>query len=327
VRTGPTAGRTGYFHEAAYYRDTAELASIAVPFLVGGVAAGEPTVVALGEAHAGLVHDEIDRVAPGFADRVIYLTGGEMYARPTSAIRAYRTLLAEHVAAGADQIRIIGELAPANFGATWDWWDRYEAAINYAYDDFPLWSMCAYGLDTTPAAVLADVARTHPWTAGPDGTHTPGARFIDPATYLTERRVIPDDPLQERPPLAELRDPEPAAARQAVLLHAPAFLTEPQRDGLVTAVSETATNAIRHGRPPIDVRVWVGEDRMIVTVTDAGAGPKYPYAGLLPDPDGDPGGIGLWLTFQLCDHVSLGRERGRDGFTIRLTVGTPGALD
>jgi hypothetical protein len=302
MRTGAAAGHTGYFHEAVYYRDESDLLAVVLPFLLGGVEAGEPTVCAFGEANAALVREATDN-EPGIA----YLAGGDMYARPASAIRAFQNLLAEHAAAGAGQIRIIGELAPWMFGETWDWWARYESAINHAYDDFPLWSMCAYDTTITPPHVLHEVARTHPWVARPDG-HERSAPYIEPSAYLLEPHRPEVDPLQAGAPAVALTDPSPVAARQAVMHVAPDSLAPTVLDNFVIAVSEVVTNAIRHGRAPVHVKLW----------TDRGPGPKDPYAGLLPRTDGEPGGLGLWLTHQLCDFVTL--DRPGDGFTIRLTV-------
>ncbi|GAA1806292.1 hypothetical protein GCM10009682_30260 [Luedemannella flava] len=313
MRTGAAAGYQGYLHEAVYYRSAGELLAVAVPFLLGGVEAGEPTVVALGEEHAGLV-----REATGGDPRITYLAGGEMYARPASAIRAYRSLLVDHVAAGAGQIRIIGELAAPAFGPTWDWWARYESAINHAYDDFPLWSMCAYDANRTPPHVLRDVARTHPSVAEPGGRRR-SPSYTDPTTFLLEPRPQPDDPVQRTRPVAELIDPLPAAARQAVRGADPGTLPAGALDNLVIAVSEVVTNAIRHGQAPVLMRLWTGADRMVVTVSDRGPGPKDPFAGLLPRTDGEPGGLGLWLTHQLCDFVTV--DRRDTGFTIRLVAG------
>jgi anti-sigma regulatory factor (Ser/Thr protein kinase) len=58
----------------------------------------------------------------------------------------------------------------------------------------------------------------------------------------------------------------------------------------------------------------------VVAVTDGGDGPTDPFAGLLPARNGSGGGLGLWLTHQLCDHVTLGRTG--EGFTIRLVAET-----
>ncbi|MFK3979079.1 anti-sigma factor RsbA family regulatory protein [Micromonospora sp. NPDC050397] len=319
MRTGAAAGHRGYLHEAVYYDSDEELLAVVVPFLLGGVAAGEPTLVALGERNAALVRRHLpDRTA------VTYLAGDGVYARPAAAIRSYRRLLADHVRAGAGQIRIIGEVPPAALGATWDWWARYESAINHAYDDFPLWSMCAYDRRVTPAPVLRDVARTHPRVATPDGNHPTSAEYVDPATFLGEFRPVPADPVQRGTPVVELTDPTPAQARHAVRYADRGVLPREEVDDLSVAVSETVTNALRYGRPPVRVRFWAGVDRIVVTVSDGGSGPQDPYAGLLPTAEAARGGRGLWLVHQLCNHVVF--ERG-EGFTIRLTVGNPDPVE
>lgn len=316
MRTGAAAGHVGYFHEAAYYDSEAQLLDILLPFLSGGLEAGEPTLVAFGEAHAALVQRAMPRLTG-----ITYLSGGDMYARPAGAIHAYRKLLADLVAEGATQIRIVGELAPWMFGATWDWWCRYESAINRAYNDFPLWSMCAYDTTATPPHVLADVSRTHPMIAAPGALHHVNPGFVDPAVLLGQHRPPAEDPLQQEPPVVELTDPTPNDARQAVLAKAPESVSRRDLETFVTAVSEAVTNAIRHGRPPVLVRLWTGADRVLLTVTDHGAGLSDPYAGLLPRNGLEPGGLGLWLTHQLCSHVAMYRDR--DSFTIRLTGGRP----
>ncbi|WP_346533648.1 sensor histidine kinase [Micromonospora sp. DPT] len=316
MRTGAAAGHRGYFHEAVCYGSDDDLLAVVVPFLTGGIAAGEPTLVALGDRNTALV-----RAALGPDSGVSYLDGGDVYARPTAAIRSYRQLLADHVAAGAGQIRIIGELPTSAFGATWDWWARYESAINHAYDDFPLWSMCAYDTRTTPTAMLADVLRTHPRTAMPDGRHVPNEGYTPPEAYLRENRPIVPDPLQADAPAVELHDPTPARAREAVHEAGRGRLKVDDVDDLAVAVSEVVTNALRHGRPPVRFRLWVGEDRIVVSVEDRGAGPSDPYAGLLPAGGAAPGGLGLWITHQSCNYVVM--HRGPDAFTLRLTAGNP----
>ncbi|MEV4282621.1 sensor histidine kinase [Actinoplanes xinjiangensis] len=316
MRTGAAAGHTGYFHEAVCYDSDDHLLAVAVPFLLGGVAAGEPTIVGLGGRTADLVRAALPAGAP-----VTFLAGGAVYARPAGAIRSYRDLLAGHVAGGAAQIRIIGELPVAALGVTWDWWARYESAINHAYDEFPLWSMCAYDTRVTPAPVLADVLRTHPRTALPDGRHVPNSGYTDPVSYLSEPRPPVPDPVQQAAPHADLDDPTLAAARQAVRDADTGVLPDQDVDDLIVSVSEAVANARRHGRGPVRMRLWRGADRIVVTVSDTGGGPKDPFAGLLPAGDGTAGGLGLWIAHQSCSHVAL--HRHDDGFTIRLTAGNP----
>lgn len=315
MRTGVPAGRSGYFHEAVNYASDEELLAVVLRFLLDGVAAGEPTIVALCEPNAALVRDALGDDTP-----VVFHSGGDLYARPAGAIRAYRDLFAKHMADGAEQIRVVGELPPDALGVTWDWWARYESAINDAYDEFPLWSLCAYDTRTTPADVLADVARTHPNVATPGDRHLTSADYLEPGLFLRHDRPVAPDPLQLTPPAVELVNPAPAAARAALAKVAGVLAAEVLGD-LRIAVTETVTNAMSHGVPPIVVRAWAGPDRVVVTVTDRGKGPADPFAGLRAAAHAPTGGLGLWLTHQLCDHVAMSLTA--DGFTVRMISGNP----
>jgi anti-sigma regulatory factor (Ser/Thr protein kinase) len=316
MRTGVPAGRTGYFHEAVYYGGDEELLAVVLPFVQGGVAAGEPTIVSLCEPTAALVREALGDDTP-----VVFHSGGDLYVRPAGAIRAYRDLFAEHTRAGAGQIRVVGELPPDTLGVTWDWWARYESAINDAYDDYPLWSMCTYDTRSTPAEVLADVARTHPNVAAPGDRHLTSPDYVEPDLFLRRDQPTPPDPLQLTPPTVELADPSPADARAALGRVSDGVLSADSLADLRIAVTETVTNAMSHGGPPVLVRFWAGPDRVVVTVTDRGKGPVDPFAGLRAAAHAPIGGLGLWLTHQLCDHVAMSNTT--DGFTVRMISGNP----
>jgi anti-sigma regulatory factor (Ser/Thr protein kinase) len=302
-----------YLHEAFCYSSDEELLAVTVPFLMDGRAAGEPALVTLGDREAALV-----RAALPAASDVEYLPGGTLYSRPATAIRAYRHLLADRTAAGAPQIRVVGAVPS---GPAWDWWARYEAATNHAYDEFPLWSLCVFDRRTTSADMLAEVERTHPRTASPDGTRAASLTFVDPASYLAETRPMVPDPLEATPPLAALAAPTPGEARAAVraVNDGVLVLGEDDLEDLVVAVSEAVTNAVVHGAAPVALRIWAGAGRMVVAVTDAGPGPKDPFAGLLAAPGRTAGGRGLWIVHQSCNHVTA--TTTPSGFTLRMTAG------
>jgi anti-sigma regulatory factor (Ser/Thr protein kinase) len=80
------------------------------------------------------------------------------------------------------------------------------------------------------------------------------------------------------------------------------------------------TNALRHGRPPVDLRLWAAEGRLVCTVTDRGAGLQDPFIGYGPAHGDDLslGGMGLWLARQLCDHVDI--TPIGEGVRVRLTT-------
>ncbi|GIJ44423.1 hypothetical protein Val02_13090 [Virgisporangium aliadipatigenens] len=299
----------GHRHEAVLFDSDEHLLSVVAPFVRAGTAAGEPVIVAYRARNAALLRAALPAGSPA-----AFLDGGELYARPAGAIRAYRQLLADHVAAGAPRIRLVGELDPSVFGAMWHWWARYESAVNYAFDEFPVSTLCCYDTRTAPEHVVADICRCHPTVHG-SGT----ADYTPPDVFLRQPGAAPDDPLRGGTPVLDLADPSPAGARHAVRDAALAHLGETDLENLVLSVSEAVTNASKYGQPPVRVRCWAGGERALVAVTDGGAGPKDPYAGLLPMVSGEPGGLGLWITFQSCANVVLARDG--DGFTIWMAVG------
>ncbi|MFF5225189.1 anti-sigma factor RsbA family regulatory protein [Dactylosporangium sp. NPDC000521] len=314
MRTGTAADHRGYFHQAGFYASDDEFLALVVPFFTDGLAAGEPVVSAFAPANQRLVRD-----AFGARSDIRFIDGDAQYLRPAGAIRQYRAMFADYVASGAGQIRVGGDVPHPGTGALWDWWARYEAAVNVAYDDYPIWGLCPYDTRTTPAHVLHDVRRTHPYVATATGDH-PNPAFTDPVTVLAEPRTGWRDPLERQQPLMYLTDPSPGQARAAVNAVADvARLRLDDLGGLEVAVSEAVTNAGLHGAGPMDVRIWAAGGRMVVAVRDVGPGPADPFAGLMPVADRSSGGRGLWLMHQLCAYVSLQREA--DGFTIRLVAG------
>jgi anti-sigma regulatory factor (Ser/Thr protein kinase) len=315
VRTGAAAGHRGYFHETAFYSSDEEFLAIVVPFLQGALEAGEPAVVTLSDANEKLVREAVPE-ASGLS------FGDVEYGHPAGVITTYRKLLAGHVARGASQIRAVGDVPHPGMDMPWEAWARYEATVNHAYDEFPLWGLCPYDTRTTPADLLVDVMATHPYTATPDGQHLANVRFEDPARFLARRSPAGADPLETTPPATILIDPTPAAARHAVLdVAATSDLNHIELDDLVFAVSEAVSNGICHGRPPVRVRLWAAPDRVVATITDHGGGPTNPFIGLLPTTGTSTAGLGLWLVHQMSPHVAL--RRTDDGFTVSLTAGVP----
>lgn len=316
MRTGAATGRTGHVHEALLHRSDREFLDVSVPFLRGGVAAGEPTVVALGAGKVDLLRSTLGREARSLS----FLPSGAQYVRPSGAIGAYRDLFARHVRDGARQVRVLGALPAAATAATWAWWARYEAGVNLAYDEFPVWSMCTYDARTVREEVLDDVRRTHPYLATAAG-QVANPDFVAAAEFLS-RPAGGVDPIESTPPLVELVDPVPADARRAADEAARASgCTGTEVRDFVASVSEVVTNALGHGTPPVLLRVWSAADRLVATVTDQGRGPREPTAGLVRAAGSTSSGTGLWLAHQSCAHVVLGTDP--DSFTVRLVVGQP----
>ena len=218
-------------------------------------------------------------------------------------------------------MRVVGEV---DFGPTerdWLEWQRYEAVINDALAGWPLWGLCVFDTQRLPESLLAAALQTHPHVVTPHGRE-PNPRFTDPAEYL-RALPVPDEPLEGTAPrLHAAHVADFASLRRALaaeLTGVPA--DEDLLQDFLLAVDEMTSNALRHGGRPVDLRLWVGEDRVVCTIGDRGAGWDDPFAGYGPAHGDDlsRGGMGLWLARQLCDHVDI--TTGPDGALVRLTVG------
>ena len=77
-------------------------------------------------------------------------------------------------------------------------------------------------------------------------------------------------------------------------------------------VSELATNAIRHGSPPVRLSLRLHDDRLRVEVTDSS--PTLPQVGH-PGPD-QTGGRGLQIVQQLAARWGSSASRSRLGKTV-----------
>jgi anti-sigma regulatory factor (Ser/Thr protein kinase) len=312
VRT-ETPGQPGRFHEAGFYHSDAEFAALIVPFVEEGLAAGQPVIIGYDDRKASLLRSWLSD--PG---AVTFTTGSSLYDTPAGAIASYWQMFERHVAAGATQIRIAGDVPHEGNGGRFAGWDCYESAINTVWDQFPIWSRCLYDVGTAAPRVLDIAERTHPRIVLPSGQYQPSRRYQGPAEF---EPLPPDpDPLERSAPALVMTDPSAAQVRRAVTSIGHGQLAEPVLRDMVIGVSEAAGNAWRHGRPPVTVRIWAASGRMLVHVHDTGPGPSDPLAGLIPA-WARPGlhGAGLWLIHMLGLDAAL--IRSPDGFAVRLGAG------
>lgn len=314
MRTGAARGHAGHFHEAGFYASDAEFAALIVPFAEEGVAAGEPVIIGYDDRKAGLLRSWLTDPSG-----VEFIADKGLYATPARAIATYRRLFEFHVAMGAGQIRIAGDVPHPGNGGRFEGWDRYEWAVNTVWQDFPVWGLCLYDTTTTPPAVLEVVERTHPRLRSPSGQGRASHRYREGRVF--EALPAVPDPLEATTPLVELINPHAADTRHALARIGWSQIPSATLTDLIIGTSEAVTNARRHGKPPVTVRIWTAPDRVVVSVHDTGPGPADPLAGLVPAVQGTiSSGIGLWLTHQLDIDTALSHTSS--GFTVRLRAGT-----
>ena len=313
--TAPSRARR-YVHDALLYDTSEQLVQVAAPFLLEGVADGDAAVIATSAGTADLLREAVD----GHPD-VHVMERDDIYrARTPAAITTLRRLAEQRTSTGARRVRVVGEVA---FGATerdWLEWQRYEAVVDVALAAWPLWGLCLFDTQHLPEPLLASALRTHRRLATVRGSEE-NPHFTEPADYL-RALPVPHEPLEATVPrLHASHIADFASLRHALateLAGVPAH--EDVVQDFLLAVDEMTSNALRHGGRPIDLRLWIGSDRMVCTIGDRGTGWDDPFAGYGPAHGDDlsRGGMGLWLARQLCDHVDITSDA--DGARVRLTV-------
>jgi len=300
-------------HEAGFYSSDAEFLALIVPFVTGGIAAGEPVIIGYDDRKCDLLRAELPR-----PDAVSFIADTRLYATPTGAIEAYRQCFEGHVAAGAEQIRIAGDVPHEGNGGRFVGWDRYESAVNVVWQDYPVYSRCLYDATTVADRVRDVVERTHRRLHFVDGAAT-SPRYQEVADF--ERLPVAADPLEATPPTVALIGASPRKTRHRVAEAADGRINAATLRELLFGVSEAVLNAHLHGQRPVTVRVWTGHDRIVVHVHDNGPEPADPLTGLVPASGGTAAaGLGLWLIHQFT-NIDIALLAAADGFTVRLRGG------
>ena len=305
-----------HVHDMLLHDSPEELLEVAVPFVRSGLEAGDAVVLATSETSSRLLTDAL-----GGDDDVLVLPRGEVYrTRTPTALTTVRRMVGERIAAGIPRVRVLAEI---DFGPTprdWLEWQRYEAVVNEALAPLPLWGLCAYSTAQLPDELITTGLQTHPHL------HTASGRrdnpdFVEPAAYL-RALPVPAEPLERTEPLLRVEDVrEFSGLRRAVAGVLAGLGGDPDLlEDLHLAIDEMSSNAVRHGGPPVTLRLWAGQDRVVCRISDGGSGMDSPFAGYGPahGEDLSRGGMGLWLARQLCDHVDVIDDG--NGLTVRLTT-------
>jgi anti-sigma regulatory factor (Ser/Thr protein kinase) len=301
----------GYLHQVGFYDSDEAFRDLICPLALGGIEVGEPVV----SAYDPYKTDLLKRWLPD-SPSVTYVTKTGSYATPARALVGWRKLAEGHLAAGAPRVRIAGNVPHPGYGQPYAGWDRYEAAVDRAMGDLPVWAPCLYDTRIAPADVLDAARRLHHDVLDREQAHHTDRSF-DAVRSLAEFLPPPPDPLEQTAPVIELVDPTPSKARAVVSQLTAGLVRLDHADELVLAVSEAVTNALVHGVPPATVRIWLGEDRVVVHVHDEGEGPADPLVGLLRrGGDEAASGRGMWIAHQLDVDIALFADG--TGFTVRL---------
>ncbi len=169
-------------HRVLLYRSQDEFAGAAVPFLAGGIEAGEPVLVVTDDANIALLRDGLGRSA----GKVEFVPASGWYRTPGHAIQRYRAFVEDKAAAGAPWVRILGELGRGGLAASeLRWWSSYEALLNLVLGSHPVTVLCPYDTRALGEEAARLARLTHPHEVE-NGALVPCAGFSDPAAFVLE---------------------------------------------------------------------------------------------------------------------------------------------
>jgi anti-sigma regulatory factor (Ser/Thr protein kinase) len=289
-------------HAAFFYRSQPEYAAAIVAFVHAGLAAGEPSLVAVPGAQARVICDQMPAV-PG---EVVFTDMAELGRNPARITPEVRAFADKHP---GQRVRFVGEpIWPGRSAAEICEATRHEALINLAFAQAPITILCPYDASGLARSVLAGARRTH---------QEPAASG---ATGQTWRDNLPpgcDRPLGPPPEDAEnlAYDTDLAPVRRLVADHARrAGLAGERAVDLVLAANEVAANTISHTTGSGVLQVWPTAEEIVCQVHDQGE-ITDPLAGRVRHGPDDRG-HGLWLVNQVCDLVEL--RTGQAGTTVRM---------
>jgi anti-sigma regulatory factor (Ser/Thr protein kinase) len=292
------------------YADDQAFRRAAVPFLRQGLEAGEAVLAVVPEAALSVLRGAVGPDVMSFRD------AAHWYSQPTRTIAAYSSFIEDHPGV---RIRVLAE-------PSWDCgsaaeiaeWTRYESIVNQTFADIDAVVLCLYDQRTTDPAILDGAVCTHPELVGDSGPRANDA-YLDPPTVYAAVDRQPLSPIPPDAPAMAVDDIDLCALRAFVGGHAEHHgVSSARLHDLLVATTEVATNAIRHGLPPVTCRTWVEGDDMVVDVTDGGHWRPAGLPGFLPPNPLIRAGFGLWGVRMLCPLVQL--RTGPTGTDIRLRV-------
>lgn len=300
----------GSHHDALLYHGEREFLAATAIFTRAGLAVGEPTLIAV-------TPDKIEAltcILGCHTEQVEFLNVEECGRNPARLTSLWLQFVDAHP---GQALRGIGEpMWPGRTHAELVECAGHESLLNTALDTSQLWLLCPYDVAALQPDDLAAARRTHPHLiGGGEATQreaSAGYRHTD-SGVLSHPLPEPAGLLSRLPFGQSL-----AGVRQIVAERAAAAgLGRDREEDLLLAVTEAASNSVRHGGGRGVLRVWQHNGALVCEIHDAGRITE-PLAGHLQPPSHATSGRGLWMANQLCDLVQL--RSTDDGTIVRLPM-------
>lgn len=295
-----------YRHEAFLYRDDSDFLAGIVPFVRGGVAAGQPVMVAVRGDKLPPLRDALGSDATD----VHFVDMAELGRNPARIIPGWRRFLDEHCR-DEQPVRGVGEPIWAGRRVTEVAEAQlHEALLNVAVDpDTPMWLRCPYDLGSLSEAELTEAARSHPILVESGGYA--GSRSYGGVQHVEDLFA---GELPEPPGVTDGLALPATAADVAALVHrhaGAAGLDGERAWGLSLAVREIVAGAPTGAT----LRAWAEPGALVCEVRDPEP-VDDPMVGRRRPAASEPDPRGLWLANQVCDLIQVRSTPA--GTTVRI---------
>jgi anti-sigma regulatory factor (Ser/Thr protein kinase) len=303
-------------HDALLYGGDDDFVTQVSAFIRDGIDAGEPTLAVVSAEKIDALRQTLGDDVSGVQFADMGLVGDN----PARIIPAWQSFLEEHAVDGRP-VRGVGEpISAARNSAELIECQRHESLLNLAFAETgPWWLICPYDTTALDPIVIDEARRSHPGVIE-SGLKTLSAEYRGLAAIsdpFDEPLPEPAAPVFELPfdatRLAEVRV---EARRRA----AAAGLSEDRVSDFVLAVSEVATNSVRHATGTGVVRIWAEPAALVCEVHDEGQITMPLLGRRRPAPD-QGGGYGVWLVNQLCELVQV--RTAPTGNVVRMHMRRP----
>lgn len=298
------------WHWALLYEDRRQYVDGVLRFVHDALDAGRPVFVAVPREHGELLEAHLD----GRAEQVRFADMTAVGRNPSCIIPAIRAFVDEH---SGNRVSFVGEpIWPGRTAAEIAEATRHEALINAAFERAGADVLCPYDVDGLGAHVIADAFRTHPEVLDRDGWRRKSGQYEDPESVWKSVAHLAPAPAGAAS-LAVVQDDLPALRQAARDLAIEVSMSRAREEDLVLAVTELATNSIRHGGGSAAVTLWSESGAALCQVDDGGFVADPMVGRRMPRTEGTTG-RGLWLVNHLCDLVQL--HSSPAGTIVRITI-------
>lgn len=296
-------------HSLFVYDDDDALVGKIVPFLRSGLAAGERVVALLEREKWRLLADALG----SDADAISYFDPKTFYTRPEAALASFDDTIRGLVGEGVSAIRAFGQPCLGT-EAEWNGWISYEAIVNRAFVDYPVWFVCGYDTREVPDPVLDGAFETHPEVLTENGAKS--SDYREPEDVVRSRTPTPV-PLEGLHALPVEGGPDRVRERLRAELEL-AGVSDADAENMLVAAGEVLANAQRRGGEQVSIEVARIGDRFACEISDDEPGIDDPLAGFVPPRPGNGEDAWLWMARQRTRQLEL--VSSARGFSVRLWV-------